>query len=746
MNSRSTIPAFAALLTALCTPSVVQAATASNSAPSGPEEERVRMDGIEVRASKVATESSIGTKINSSLLTVPQSVTVITEAEMEARGVQNLNDAVSYSAGVRPESGGMDSRTETMTIRGYSVSGFGGGTNSNIYLDGLRGLSGGQWTSSSFDPFGLERVEVVKGPSAVLYGQVSPGGLINVVSKRPTKDRLQQVAVQYSSHATIQGSFDVGAGLASDTLQVRLVGLARKGDTEIAHSEGLERRYVAPSLSYRLGERTQLTVLTQYQDDRGPSTFQFLPRTGTLVAGSNGFRLAPSTFLGEPDWNSFERTQFSIAYQLEHRLGSQIVLRNSVRYFDAATDYKAVVGRGTDAASNGTLARRIMWGYGDSGNLTGDLYAESRFQTGELRHTLLTGADYYRSKWDHVRWLYNTTAINVYSPVYTGVNQAHLAAMLATAPQLSQDAEERQLGAYVQDQAEWNRLHATFGLRHDSYDIDYLNVGTKARTTVNPSATTWRAGLLHMGERGLSPYLSYTTSFDSAPYTSTDASGKTFSEPAKSAQWEAGLKYQPAGVPALFTASIFELTETNKLSSYKDISANAVYNSQSGEARTRGVELEARFQLRQGLEMIAAGTRLDTEITRSSLTNGLETKGNSLPNVADLSASLWLSQSFSGGLLKGVSIGAGLRYTGRTYDNVNNVTRLPGYTLVDASLSYDLGRRFQSLRGFGLRLSGTNLGDKLYVAAANVAPTAGGAAVAYYGSDRKLSLSLRYAW
>jgi len=709
-------------------------------------DERIQLESLEVRATKVATESSIGTKISSSLLVVPQSVTVITEAEMEARGVQNLNDAVAFTAGVRPESGGMDSRTETMTIRGYSVSGFGGGTNSNIYLDGLRGLSGGQWSSSSFDPFGLERVEVVKGPSAVLYGQVSPGGLINAVSKRPGKERLQQVAVQYSSQGTVQGSFDVGAGNSVDKLQVRLVGLLRKGDTEIDHSDGLERRFIAPSLSYRLGERTHLTLLTQYQDDAGAATFQFLPRTGTLVAGSNGFRLARSTFLGEPDWNSFERTQFSLGYQLEHQLNSQVVLRNSVRYFDAATDYKAVVGRGTDAAANGSLARRIMWGYGDSGNLTGDLYAESHFRTGELHHTLLTGADYYRSKWDHTRWLYNTTAINIYSPVYTGVNQTHLAAMLAAAPQLSQDAEEKQLGAYLQEQAAWKRLHATLGLRHDSYDIDYLNVGSKARTAVTPSATTWRAGLLHKGERGLAPYFSYTTSFDSAPYTSTDASGKTFTDPAKSSQWEAGLKYQPSGVPALFTASVFELTEKNKLSSYKDISANAVYNSQSGAARTRGFEMEARLHLRQGLELIAAGTRLDTEITKSSLTNGLETKGNSLPNVADLSGALWLEQSFSAGLLKGLSAGAGVRYTGRMFDNVNNVTRLPGYTLVDASLSYDFGRRFPGLRGFGLRLSGTNLGDKLYVAAANVAPTTGGAAVAYYGSGRNLSLSLRYSW
>lgn len=706
----------------------------------------VRLPSLQVTASKVATEGSIGTKINTSLLATPQSVSVVTRAEMDARGVQNLNDAVSYTAGVRPESSGIDNRTETLSIRGYSVSGFGGGTNSNIYLDGLRALSGGQWSSVSFDPFGLELVEVVKGPSAVLYGQVTPGGILNAVSKRPAAGAASSVGVQYGSHNTLQGTFDVGGGSRDGALLYRVVGLGRTGDSEIDRTDDVARRFVAPSFTWNASSRTRLTLLGQYQKDSGGSTFQFLPRTGTLTPGANGFRLERSAFLGEPDWNDFTREQFSAGYQFEHAFNATFAVRHSLRSLSAETDYKAVVGRGTDAAANGSLARRIMWGYGDSDNLTADTYLESRFATNGIRHTLLTGVDYYRSAWEHTRWLYSTGPINIYAPTYAGVDRTHVAAMLAGAPQLVQDATETQLGFYAQEQAEWGRLHGTLGLRRDTYDIDYTNVLTRARTAVKPTATTWRSGLVYLFDNGLAPYASYTTSFDAAPYTSTDAAGKTFDDPAKASQWEAGLKYKPAGLNALLTASCFELTEKNRLSSYKDISANAVYNSQSGEARTRGVELEARAQLAQGLDAIATFTRLDTEITASSLTNNLETKGNRLPNVPDRSASLWLSYGFQGGPLAGFSVGAGVRHVGETFDNVNNVTRIASYTLCDASVGYDFARAHPSLKGLSARLSATNLADKLYIAAANVAPTAGGAAVAYYGSGRNLAFSLRYAW
>ncbi len=704
----------------------------------------VHLPQVEVVGEKIAVDSAVGTRINTALIETPQAVSVVTQREMEERGVQTLNDAVAYSAGVRPESGGLDSRTDTLTIRGYSVSGSG---TSYVYLDGLRGLTGGGWTYSAFDPFGLERVEVLKGPAAVLYGQVGPGGIVNAVSKRPGSRAANEVAVQYGSQATLQGTFDVGGDTASKALAVRVLGLAREGEAEVDHTD-LKRLFAAPSLTWNFGERGSITLLTQYQEDSGGATFQFLPKTGTLVAGTNGFRLARSTFLGEADWNNYERTQYAVGYQVDYRLTEQLTFRHSLRQLTADTDYKAVVATGTDAAANGNLARRIMWGYGQSDNINLDARLEGRFATAAIQHTLLGGIDLYDTTWDNTRWLRATDALNLYAPVQTGVNQTHLAAMLAGSPQVRQDVDETQLGVYAQEQAVWGRWHGTVGLRYDSYEMDSLNQLTAARAKVSPDSTTWRAALLYRSESGVAPYVSYTTSFDAGPYTTNNPAtpGKTFEEPTTATQWEAGLKFQPETVKALVTASVFELAEDNRLSYYKDIATNLVYANQSGEAVTRGAELEGRLALHSGIDLIAAYCYLDTEITKSSVVNNLETLGNRLPGVAEHTGSLWLSYTPEAKPIRGVVFGVGARYVGATYDNVNNVTRLPAYTLFDASLTWDLGRTFSACQGLSARLSATNLTDKLYVASANVAPTANGAAVAYYGSGRNVTLSLRYAW
>ncbi|HEY9249724.1 MAG TPA: TonB-dependent receptor plug domain-containing protein, partial [Rariglobus sp.] len=303
---RLTLPLTALL--ALPPPALLFAQTAADT------EESVALPTVVVTGEKVATDSSFGTRINTALIETPQAISVVTRAEMDARGVQRLTDAVGYTAGVRPESGGIDSRTEFLTIRGYSVSGSG---NSYIYLDGLRGLTGGGWTYSSFDTFGLERVEILKGPSAVLYGQVSPGGIVNAVSKRPDAAQPDSVGVQYGSFNTVQGTFDVGGGNQDGSLQFRLLGLGRDGESEIDHTD-LRRTFVAPSLTWNISERTSLTFLVQHQKDEGGSTFQFLPRTGTLVSGTGGFRFDQSDFIGESDWNNYERTQYALGYQFEH--------------------------------------------------------------------------------------------------------------------------------------------------------------------------------------------------------------------------------------------------------------------------------------------------------------------------------------------------------------------------------------------------------------------------------------------
>jgi iron complex outermembrane receptor protein len=310
------------------------------------------------------------------------------------------------------------------------------------------------------------------------------------------------------------------------------------------------------------------------------------------------------------------------------------------------------------------------------------------------------------------------------------------------------DATESQLGIYLQEQAVLGPLNATLGIRHDWYRVDYDQVtltgsdyqgnGTETAPTdfvVSPSATTWRGGLLYLFDNGFAPYASFTTSFEAAPYANLDLSGNPLREPVETEQFEVGLKYAPKD-NALFTASVFELTEEN---SEVQMQASPPRYAQIGESRTRGFEFEGRMELVEGLDVIATYTYLDTEIMKSSALLSAQ-EGNHVPGIPEHMASLWLSYTLRQTCLEGLSIGGGVRYVGSSYGDAANTIKVPAYTLFDAAVSYDLGKASSKLQGTSIRLSATNLSDKRYVA------TATGSTSAFYGAGRSVNLGLNYTW
>ncbi|MFT4176919.1 MAG: TonB-dependent siderophore receptor [Luteolibacter sp.] len=743
MKHRNTYCRRLALIAALSSVSVPLVFAAEPATTQEETTQSIALPELEVTGRKIATHSSVGTKVNTPILETPQSVSAVTRADMDSRGVQRLTDAVSYSAGVVPEFQGMDSRVDTLNIRGYDTGGF---TN-NIYLDGLRGPAGSQWNRTQFDTFGLERVEVMKGPSAVLYGQVSPGGLINAVSKLPTENPFNRVGFQVSSHDTYQGTFDVNGKTALDNVTFRIVGLARTGDAEVDHTE-LNRYFIAPSLTWNITDRTTVTFLSQFQKDEGGATYQFLPQTGTLHRGDGGY-IDTSTFLGEPEWNDYDRTQFTLGYQFAHEFNEVLTFRQNFRYTYLESEYRSMVGRGTDANAAGNFARRAIRGTGETDAFAVDTLLEGKFTTGQVNHTLVGGLDFTQSDWEGLRLVNaNVPAINIYNPIYTSGISSTLKGSHAWQNGGDQDVTERQIGLYLQEQAEWGKWRGTLGLRHDWYDIDNVTVsgtgadfngngGTTTKTSIDgkTESTTWRAGLLYLFDNGVAPYASYTTSFDSAPYTSLDINDRPLSQPTEAEQFEVGVKYKPAD-NMLFTASVFELTEENRMVRVQPTPARY---SQIGEARIRGAEVESRIELFHGFDLIAAYTYLDSEVTKSAVSDAAA-KGNRLPAVPEHLASLWLNYSFSQGPLDGLTLGSGVRYVGNTFGDSANLYKVPSYTLFDASIGYDLGKALDSLRGASVRLSASNLGDKRYVASS----TAPGAA--WYGSGRNVSLSVNYEW
>lgn len=676
----------------------------------------------------VATRSLSATKTDTALREIPQSISVVTRDDMNDRGVQTVAEAVRYTAGVRAEASGIDSRADDIRVRGFDA----GSWSNNLYLDGLRTLRGGQWTTTQFDSYGLERVEVIKGPAAVLYGQVTPGGLVNMVSKRPDAHQRNEVMLQVGSYDQYKLALDTGGVLDSqgDWLG-RIVGSFNDGNAQVDHTD-LQRTFIAPSLTWMPGEDTELTLLGQYQKDEGGSTYQFLPMTGTLRTPHG--RIDRDTFLGEKDWNTFDREQWSLGYDFSQRLNDNLSFRQNLRYSHVDTLYKGAVSLGDTQPDGHTLRRRAAYGDGDARSVTVDNHLQADFATSALQHTTLVGLDYLQADWEHTRKISNhpnIAPINIFHPVHTGV--ARVPATLAV--QTDYDTTNRQTGVYLQDQIALDNWRFTLGGRQDHFNDDQLNRRTDSRTVTKDDAFTWRAGATYLFDNGLAPYVSYATSFEPAVGESWD--GKPF-EPTEGEQYEAGIKFQPEGSDSYLTLSVFHLVQNNITVDDTDPTHTtclpSLCDKQSGESRTRGVELEGKASLTQGLSLTGGYTYLDAEITEST---GSEL-GKRLAQVPRHMASLWADYVFHDGPLAGLGLGAGARYTGSTYGDADNLYHIRGYTLIDATVRYDLSR--VGLKGTAVALNASNLTDELYVA------TCGSVASCYYGSGRNVTASLTYTW
>jgi len=670
----------------------------------------------------VPGETNTATKSDTPIMELPQSVSSVNREEIEQRGAQSAAEAVRYVPGVITGVGGEDSRVDDITIRGFDAGGF---TN-NVYLDGLRVPTGGQWTRTQFDVFGLEQVDILKGPSSVLYGQVAPGGLVNMVSKRPRAERSNFLGFRYGSFDTWQTSADFTGPIDEEgRFTYRITGLYREGDAQIDHTE-LSRVFIAPSLTWNISESTRLTLLASYQDDHGGATYQFLPVAGTLEDTPLG-HIDRDTFIGEPDFNTFDREQYTLGYELSHRFNETFSLVQNLRYADVDTFYESIVAGRLPPNAAGNMTRRAVRGVGDAWNLTADTRIQADFSTGPVKHQMFVGVDQIWSEWNHERTGANLPgSINIFDPVYTGIT-------VPLALQVGQDVDERQTGAYFQDQLEWDRWRLTAGLRYDWSRIDLRNTMNSTRTITDAEALTGRIGLLYLFDNGIAPYASYATSFE--PISGADASGNAF-DPSNGEQFEIGVKYEPKNFNALFTLSAFHLTQENVLTPDPD-TANVGFSVQTGEVEIRGIELESKVALTEGLSLVGGVTWFDSEVTRSNIAGE---EGEPKGAIPDHMASLWLDYTFRHGFAEGFGAGVGVRYIGSRYGANAAAFRIPSVTLIDAAIRYDLGKLTSSLQGASVSLTASNLGDDTYVAKAETLTSAN------YGPGRVLSLNLNYTW
>ncbi len=658
----------------------------------------------------VATRTLTGSKTDTPLIEIPQSISVVTSDQIKSQGAQTLGEALRYTPGVVAEEyGGTDLRQDRFMIRGFQGS--------MPYVDGLTTASRYTLLAPLVDPYSLDRVEVLRGPTSGLYGQNTPGGIINAVTKRPTETAFGEFELQGLNPWGGQAAFDFGGPANKDgTVLYRFTGQGRYSETQVDNVD-TERFFFAPAVTFAPNPDTKFTILANISHSNDGVLTQNLPAVGTLTSAVFG-KIPTSLFTGEPDLNKIERTSYAIGYAFEHRLNDIWTVRQNLRYTDSTVEVRQVGTAGYVAGNPYELNRWTLGANAAQQNFAVDNQAQADFQTFGIQHKVLIGVDYFH---DHDIWLEqdgSASPLNVLAPVY-GQPFTLPAVDFATSDTLSQT------GVYAQDQIKWNRWTLTLGGRQDWATTDTSDLLAGSTVNQDNSAFTWRAGLVYEFENGIAPYVSYSTSFQ--PVIGVSTSNVPFL-PTTGKQYEAGVKFQPVGSQSFFTLAAFNLDQDNMVT-YSPTATNPYNQSQIGAVRMRGFEASAVANLDAGLKLVAAYTYTDAEITA----DGTGNVGNSPKDVPANMASLWLDKTLQDGPWKGLGAGGGLRYVGERYGDNANTIELPSNLLWDAALHYERDK-------WRLAVNVKNLLDTTYVA------TCDNASFCYYGLRRTAVGSLTYRW
>ncbi|AIC17306.1 ferrioxamine B receptor [Pseudomonas chlororaphis] len=676
-----------------------------------------------------ATHSQIATKTSTALLETSQSVSVVTREQMDDQGSQTVSQTMRYTPGVLTNPYGATHRYDYVAMRGFND-----GSVDNIYLDGLKSMGdSGTYSTMQVDPYFLERVDILKGPSSVLYGRSSPGGLVALTSKKPLFEPYHQIQATVGTQGQRGMGFDFSGPVDDDKrIAYRLTGLADRSDTQFDHNK--EKRYaLAPTLSIDFTDDTSLTLQAYLQHDPDGGYHSGMPADGALHQ-RNGQRISENFFEGEPGIDRYERDQQSFGYQFEHRFNDVFTARQNFRYLDSKVKLDQVYGYGWTTPTSNELNRYYTGGDEKLHAFIVDNMLQAEFLTGATKHTVLMGADYQRRK-TVVDWTSGSVApINAFDPVYG--NSA-----ITYYDPLSYLRRLEQTGVYLQDLIEMDQWRFSLGLRQDWVETSDENRLAEASrpvgTEINDKRTklTGRAGALYLFDNGLAPYISYSESFN--PNSYADSAGNPLA-PTDGTQWELGLKYQPPGTDDLYTASLFRIDQENLATK---LPQENFYRA-VGAVRSQGLELEAHTQLNDNLKLLGSYTFTDIEYSKSMIstlstaTDIIENKGNSPTQAPRHMASLWADYRFDSGSLDGLRLGGGVRYVGYSWADAENTMKVPSYTLFDASIGYDLGK--VGLKGVDVRLNANNLTNESYIA------SCASLSFCYMGEERNVAATVSY--
>jgi len=637
----------------------------------------------------VSKDGTSASKSDIPLVEMPQSVSVVSRDMIDLLNWTSLNESVRYSAGATGEAFGPDERYDWLQIRGFDPVQF---------IDGLQAPIGSV-NNTGTDLYGSESVEVLKGPAAVLYGQSPPGGIVNMISRRPTTERGGELEVQGGEYNMWQVGGDF-TGALTDTTSGRITALYRDRETQVDFLQS-KRLFISPAVKFDIGDETQLTLLANYQKDEiDNQSTGFLPIYGTMLPNPLG-KVPVGRNLGETGYNFFDREQWSAGYDFSHRFNDRVSIQQNLKYFDVKVDSRAVFGTGLlDADFDGTpddyrTVTRSDFPFNERINSLG---VDTRLYWnvnpgGSVEQSILFGVDYRDYDGFSEFGFAAAPSIDLFDPVYDAViPPATLFPFI--------DETREQVGVYLQDQIKFGSFIVTLNGRNDWVDRNPAAVGAESQ---DDEEFTYRVGANYVFENGLAPYAQVATSFQPVP-------GATFAgtpfEPTTGDQVEAGLKYDgrtlPSGSKVFGSIAAYKIVQKNVLTPDP---VNLFFNVQEGEVEVKGIELELAGRIRERTTFNLAFTKIDTEVTESSDPTVI---GNELIAVPDMLASGLIDYTFQDGPMAGFGFGLGLRYRGELFGDGANQFKSDDVTMYDAILHYDTAN-------WRFALNASNFTDEIFV-------------------------------
>ena len=660
------------------------------------------------KAGETMVVTGTAMKVEVPMAETPRAVSVVNREELDQHAVLKLDESLRYRSGVLSQSYGSDTDADWFKVRGFDAA---------SYLDGNRLFSTGYyvWTP---EPFGLESVEVLKGPASILYGEAPPGGVINAISKRPTATPQGLVNLQLGNRDLRQVGVDVSDSL-TDNSRYRLVALYNERDGVLDGTYN-ERAYLAPSVTLDISDRTTLTLLSSFKHDEGVPTNGFFPVYGTL--NTSGGQIDPSTNLSQPDYDRNRNTQISAGYELAHQLNQTWEFKQNVRF-----NYNDLLLRQTYIfpTYEGTTAYRgLVYRDGDTKSATMDNQLVGYWNTDRTEQTLLMGIDLQRHVNEGVEAdNYGMGSIDTMNPDYSGFPG------FDESTATYQKNTKGQSGLYAQHQIRWDdRWLLTAGGRFDYVETHNISEATSKNEKQYDDNLSLSGSLMYLADNGLSPYFAYAESFEVLP--GIDPNTKNSYKPLEGKLYETGIKYAPSFLDGYINLALFDLEQTNSL-----VSTGSGQQTQAGEVTSQGIELEGSVQATEALRLTAAYTYTDAKTNDTG--NG-DRQASLIPRHQ---ASFWGNYKVQQGPVSGLEVGTGVRYIGSSvgigavnadYTPIYGSAQVPAQTVWDAMIGYDFAKNWRA------QVNVNNLLNDTYVASCDY--------YCYYGEPRSIVGSVNYRW